>query len=85
MNNLLSFKFVTITEIFSTDLYRKFIKKLLSLEIFEIEFDIKLLDGKYKDIDYTVKELNIIFPIFNYNKFKKLEIKKFEGKDEFVE
>ena len=85
LNNLHSFKFITITELYSTDLYRKFIKKILSLEIFEIELDIKLIYGKYEDINYTVKELNILFPIFNYNKFKKLEIKKFEGKDEFVE
>ena len=89
LNNLKSFKFITASEFIEIDFYRNFIKKLLTLGIYEIEFDIKIVNlPQYidiKDIAYTEKELKLLFPKIKFSKFKKLVIKKLKGKDEFVE
>ena len=79
--NLKCFKFIGVSENIQRKFYINFIKNLLLLNIKEIIFDLKNKPiSNYINIKtnqyYTEKELKNLFPLINFFKFKKIEIKK---------
>ena len=83
MPNLVYFKLHCVSNDLKEDLYKKLIKKLISMKLDKLKYiSLVIKNNKdsysYRDIYYSLNELKEIFPEINEKKLNKIYIKKFK-------
>ena len=80
MPNLKYLKFYCISKNIDEELYKKFVKKIISLKLNKlnyVHFMIKKSQDNYRNTYYSLNELKELFPNINQNKLNKVYIRRF--------